>query len=86
MRIRIDAFEELAKRKRIPNGKLLWKKIGGGKAAYSLMKDGCNVTYEVVKELYNLYGEIETLKVVDFGEETIDGFKAKFIQVGDKLY
>jgi hypothetical protein len=79
-------FEELAKRKGLSNGKLLWKKIGGGKAAYTLMKNGCDISYEVVKGLYNYYGEVETLKVIDFGEETIDGFKAKFIQVGDKLY
>ena len=55
-------------------------------AAYKLVKQGIRVSYEVIKNLYNFVGEKETVKVVDFEEETINGFKAKYIELGDKLY
>lgn len=86
MRLKTDEFEELAKRKGIPNGKLLWKRLGGGKSAYASVKNGCEITHEIVQNLYNLFGEKETVKVVDFGQEGLDGFKAKCIRIGDKLY
>lgn len=86
MKLRKDEFEELAKRKGIPNGKLLWKRLGGGKSAYAFAKNGCGITHEIVQNLYNLFGETETVRVVDFGQEGLNGFKAKFICVGDKLY
>lgn len=86
MRLKIEEFEELAKRKGFHSGYMLWRKIGGGRSAYSLVKDGIGVAYEVMKNLYNLVGEKEMVKVVDFEEETINGFKAKYIELGDKLY
>ena len=85
MKIKIDEFEKLAQRKKYRNGKLLWKKLGGGKTGYALIKRGYNVTYEIVKELYNLYGEEETMKVVDFGEVTLNEFKAKNIEIAKKF-
>ena len=86
MKLKIDAFDELAKRKGYITGFLLWLKIGGGRSAYSLVEKGIGVGYEVIKNLYNLVGEEEVVKVVEFEEETINGFKAKYIELGDQLY
>lgn len=86
MKLKTDKFEELAKRKGIPNGKMLWKQLGGGRSAYPAVKNGCAITHEIVQNLYNRYGEAETVNVVDFEEEGLDGFKAKHIPIGNQLY
>ena len=45
------------------------------------------IGYEAVKEIYNRLGEIETIKIIDFGEEeTLNGFKSKFIEIKGRLY
>ena len=31
-------------------------------------------------------GEQTVSEIVDFGEETLDGLKSKYVQVGDTLY
>ncbi len=36
--------------------------------------------------MYNALGEWTFLSLKDLEEETIDGFKAKYVQVGNKLY
>ena len=86
MKLKIEEFEKLAKRKGLHSGYMLWRKIGGGGSAYSLVEKGIGVGYEVIKNLYNFVGEKETVKVVDFEEETINGFKAKYIELNGKLY
>ena len=86
MKLKIEEFEELAKRKGLHSGYMLWREIGGGRSAYALVEKGIGVGYEVIKNLYNLVGEKEVVKVVDFEEETLNGFKAKYIELGDKLY
>lgn len=86
MKLRMDEFKELARRKCHTNGFLLWRKIWGGQSAYSLVSKGIGVGYEVLKDLYNLVGEEEMVKVVDFEEETVSGFKSKYIELNGKLY
>ena len=77
MKLKIEKFEKLAKRKKYHNGKRLWERLGGGEIGYTLAKNGYNVTYEIVKELYDLCGEEETLKVVDIGGMTLNEFREK---------
>ena len=86
MKLKIEEFEEPAKRKELHSGYMLWRKIGGGRSAYALVEKGIGVGYEVIKNLYNLVGEKEMVKVVDFEGETLNGFKAKYIELGDQLY
>ena len=86
MKLKTDEFKELAKRKGYRSDFVFWKSLGGGKSAYKLVKDGFQVGYEFMKNLYNTVGETEMLKVVDFEEETIDGFKAKYMEIGGTLY
>ncbi len=82
MKIIISNFETLARRKRYKNGKDLFRKLGGGKSAYGCIKAGCRVGYEIVKELYNLFGVDVLLEVIDLEGETLNGFKSKYIAVG----
>ncbi len=86
MKLIISKFEELAKRKNYGNGKLLWKKMGGGKSSYSLVKKGNRIGYSMVKSFYNEFGIKETLKIIDFEGVTINEFRKKFVIIGNKLY
>lgn len=86
MKLKIEEFVELARRKGFFTGYLLWRRKGGGRSAYALVEKGIGVGYEVIKNLYNLVGEKEMVKVVDFEGETLNGFKAKYIELGDQLY
>ena len=47
---------------------------------------GYRIGYEVVRELFNKYGQAVVSKIIDFEEETIESFKSKYILVGKRLY
>lgn len=85
MKLKIREFENFAKR----SGKkanIMFVKLGGGKRAYKRLKKGCPMGYDIAREIYNELGEQTFLSIVDLEEETINGFKAKYIVVGNKLY
>lgn len=86
MKLNTDKFEDLAKRKGYKNGFTFWKRIGGGESAYELLAQGNEIGHEIVKDLFNLIGEKELKTVVNFEKETINGFKARYIEINGKLY
>lgn len=51
-----------------------------------LLEQGGKIGYNAVREIYNDLGEQTVAEIIDFEEETLDGFKSKYIQVGDTLY
>ncbi len=51
-----------------------------------LLEQGYEIGYDAVKNIYNKLGEKTVLQIIDFGEETLNGFKSKYVQVGNKLY
>lgn len=85
MKLKIDEFENYAKRNGVSPSAML-KKLGGGKYAYKHLKQKCALGYDLAKDMYNALGEWTFLSLVDMEEETIDGFKAKYIIIGNKLY
>lgn len=85
MKIKIEEFEALAMEKDFRSGFDLWLCLGGGEDAYSLLRKGVQVGHEIVRQIYNFFGKEETIRVVDFENETIDGLKGKYINVSDKL-
>ena len=56
-----------------------------GSQIYAI-KAGCRVGYEIVREIYNLFGSAILLEIVDMEEETVSGLESKFIKIGNKLY
>ena len=54
--------------------------------ALRLLEQGLEIGYDAVRDIYNKYGEKTTLELIDFGEETLNGFKSKYILVGKILY
>lgn len=86
MKLRINKFEELAKRGGYRNGYELSLALGCGDATYPLLKKGGRIGGGIVAEIYNRFGEEITLEVIDFENETINSIKSKYIKVGNKLY
>lgn len=86
MKLKIQEFEELSKKKGFEDGKEFFVFLGGGKRAYKVLVANRLIAHDMVKDIYNYLGEYSTKKVIDFGEEGIDGFKAKYIRVGNKLF
>lgn len=86
MKLNEQKFEELAKRKNYINGYDLWLELGGGEDAYDCVKNNSEIGYEIVRAIFNRFGEIETIGVIDFEKETISSLKSKYIQIGDYLY
>jgi hypothetical protein len=39
-----------------------------------------------VAEIFNRFGEEVTFDVIDFEEDTLNGFTSKYIRIGNKLY
>ena len=85
MRINKEEFERLAREKGFSNGKHLWGELGGGELAYDQILNGAKVGHEIVKNIFNAFGEDTTLSLVVFDDETINGLKSKYIQVGNLL-
>lgn len=85
MNLKINEFEKVAKDRGYESGIGLWVELGGGDLAYALVKQGMRIGHEIVKNIYNEFGEEQTLKLVVFDDETISGLKAKYIQVGNSL-
>ncbi len=54
--------------------------------ALGVLERGNEIGYEVVKDIYNKHGEKAVRQIIDFGEETMDGFKSKYVLVGERLY
>lgn len=87
MRLKIKAFKRLAKEEGYEGGYRFLRSLGAGKAAWSCFRKlHLQIGHDLVKEIYNTVGEEKTLMVIDFEEETINGFKAKYIQIGNKLF
>lgn len=86
MKLKIKEFESLAKRQGYKDGEALFLRLGGGWKTYKSLKRGNQIGYEFVRELYNEFGALTMLEVIDLEGETIQSFKSKFVAVGGILY
>ena len=86
MRLKIDNFERLAKERGFRSGYDLAVDIGFGRNAYHYIRKGGKVGSDIVAEIFNRFGEEVTFDVIDFEEDTLNGFTSKYIRIGNKLY
>lgn len=86
MKLNIENCSEYAKEKGIKTYKALGEHLGLSVEVLKLLEQGNEIGYEAVKDIYNSLGEKVTSNIIDFGEETLSGFKSKYILIGDKLY
>ena len=91
MKLNIAGCRAFIERNGIEDYQALSSLLGVSVSVLKLLEQGGRIGYDAVREIYNDLGEqtvtelIDT-ELIDFEEETLDGFKSKYIQVGDALY
>lgn len=86
MKLNIAGCRAFIERKGIGNYQELSQELGISISVLLLLEQGNEIGYDAVRDLYNSLGEQTVSEIIDFGEETLDGFKSKYVQVGDTLY
>ena len=86
MKLSIAGCCAFIERKGIKDYRELSEELGLGVTVLLLLEQGSEIGYDAVRDLYNNLGEQTVSEIIDFGEETLDGFKSKYIQVGSRLY
>jgi len=86
MKLKVKEFEDFSTDKGYASGIYLWVELGGGIDAYSaLCKNGCDLGYEMARKIFNTYGQAVAERIIDFENDTIEGFKSKYLLVGKTL-
>lgn len=86
MKLNIIGCRAYCERKSIKNYEELSEVLGLSVEVIMLLEQGNEIGYDAVRDIYNKLGENAVLQIIDFGEETLNGFKSKYILVGDTLY
>ena len=86
MKLHIAGCRAFIERNGIEDYQTLSSVLGVSVSVLELLEQGGKIGYDAVREIYNDLGEQTVAEIIDFEEETLDGFKSKYIQVGDTLY
>lgn len=86
MKLNIAGCRAFIEQKGIGNYQELSQELGISISVLFLLEQGNEIGYDAVREIYNNLGVQTVTEIIDFEEETLDGFKSKYIQVGDTLY
>lgn len=86
MKLNIMGCRAYAERKGIKDYEEFAKDLGLDVLAILELEQGNQIGYNAVRDIYNKHGEKVVLQIIDLEEETLNGFKSKYIQIGDKLY
>ena len=86
MKLNIAGCRAFIERNGIEDYQAFSSVLGVSVSVLKLLEQGGRIGYDAVREIYNNLGEQTVTEIIDFEEETLDGFKSKYIQVGDALY
>lgn len=86
MKLNNEALARYAEINALRNDYELSQELGIGEYLIRAAREGGRIGYDAVRDFYNRNGEALTIELIDFEEDTINGFKAKYVQVGRKLY
>lgn len=86
MRLNVKGCKAYCYTKGIKNHEELAEVLELSVEVIKLLEQGNEIDHDAVKDIYNKLGEKAVVQIIDFGEETLNGFKSKFIQIGNKLY
>ena len=86
MKLNITGCRSYIGREKIKNVQELSERLGLSIPVILLLEQGKKIGYDAVKDIFNSLGEAFVREIIDFGEETMDGFQSKYVLVGDKLY
>lgn len=86
MKLNISGCRAYCERKGIRNYKELSDVLELSVEVIRLLEQGNEIGYDAVKDVYNKLGEGTVLQIIDFEEETLSGFKCKYVQIGNRLF
>ena len=86
MKFKIKGLNRFVKQRGIHNYRELARELGVTENLIRLAEYGQRIGYDAVKDIYNRIGERETMRIINFEEETLHGFKSKFQCIQGKLY
>lgn len=86
MKLNITGCRSYIGREKIKNVQELSERLGLSIPVILLLEQGKKIGYDAVKDIFNSLGEAFVREIIDFGEETMDGFQSEYVLVGDKLY
>lgn len=86
MKLNIKGCRAYCEEHSIGNYMTLSETLGLNVTVIGLLEQGIEIGYDAVRDIYNRLGEKAVLQLIDFGEETLNGFKSKYVSVGNKLY
>ena len=86
MKLNVKGCREFIRERNIKDYAELAKEFESEVVALKRLEEGAPVGYDFVRDLYNKFGEDAVRRLIDFGEETIDGFKSKYVLIGNRLY
>lgn len=86
MKLNIAGCRAFIERNGIEDYQSLSSVLGVSVSVLKLLEQGGRIGYDAVREIYNDRGEQIVAEIIAFEEETLDGFKSKYVQVGDTLY
>lgn len=86
MKLNVDGCRSYCKQNGIKDYKELAQVFELSVTVVRLLEQGIEIEYDAVKDIYNKLGEAVVLQIIDFEEETLNGFKSKYVQIGKTLY
>lgn len=86
MKLNLEMLARYAEKNALRNDYELSQELGIRRYLIRATRKGMRIGYDAVMEFYNRNGEAMTVEFIDFEGESLNGFKAKFVQIGDKLY
>ena len=86
MKLNITGCRSYIGREKIKNVQELSERLRLSIPVILLLEQGKKIGYDAVKDIFNSLGEAFVREIIDFGEETMDGFQSEYVLVGDKLY
>lgn len=86
MKLNVKGCKAYCERKGIKSYKQLAKVLELSEEAIKLFEKGSKIDHDAVKDIYNKLGEKVVVQIINFEEETLNGFKSKYVQIGNQLY
>ena len=86
MKLNIEELAKYAETRALRNDYELAFELGIRQHLIRAARNGGKIGYDAVRDFYNRNGEEMTVAFINFEEETLNGLKAKYLQVGNKLY
>ena len=86
MKLTLQGCRAYIARRQIPDYNHFAAELGVEVEVLKLFENGARIGYDAVRDIYNNLGEEVVREIIDFEEETMNGFKSKYVLVGKTRY